>query len=78
MKHLSLLTGLDLSLSLSLSHLSITIFTLMYFNEISGLKHSLDTPQSFKRHYECTKLLYKKKYGLWDESSAAKNRQQPF
>lgn len=33
-----------LSLSLSLSHLSITIFTLMYFNEISGLKHSLDTP----------------------------------
>ena len=44
MKHLSLLTGLDLSLSLSLSHLSITIFTLMYFNEISGLKHSLDTP----------------------------------
>ena len=44
MKHLSLLTGLDLSLTLSLSHLSITIFTLMYFNEISGLKHSLDTP----------------------------------
>ena len=44
MKHLSLLTGLDLSLSLSLSHLSITIFTLMYFNETSGLKHSLDTP----------------------------------
>ena len=43
MKHLSLLTGLDLSLSLSLSHLS-SIFTLMYFNEISGLKHSLDTP----------------------------------